>query len=111
MGKFRDDNGAALTTVVDVTADQHPHQADVATPVPLLATARHRPATLSLADCPMWRAPIVALERLWGQAACAGVGWGLGSGSGIGRTGVGAPVRLAGGWVWWPGWLVVPLSQ
>jgi hypothetical protein len=38
-------------TRVDVIADQHPHQADVATPVPLLATARHRPATLSLADC------------------------------------------------------------
>jgi len=84
-------------TRVNVTADQHPHQADVATPVPLLATARHRPATLSLADCRCGGPPIVALERLWGQAACAGVGCGLGSGSGIGGTGVGAPGRLADG--------------
>ena len=46
-----------------------------------------------------------------GQAARAGVGCGLGSGSGTDGIGVGAPGRLAGGWVWWPGWLVGPLSQ
>jgi hypothetical protein len=46
-----------------------------------------------------------------GQAARAGVGCGLGSGSGVGRTAVGAPGRLTDGWVWWPGWLVRPLSQ
>jgi hypothetical protein len=45
------------------------------------------------------------------QAARAGVGCGLGSGRGIGGTGVGAPGRLASGWVGWPGWLVGPLSQ
>jgi hypothetical protein len=48
---------------------------------------------------------------LCGQAARAGAGSRLGSGSGIGGTGVGAPGRLAGGWVVWPGWLVGPLSQ
>ena len=51
------------------------------------------------------------LEWLCGQAARAGVGCGLGSGSGIGGTGVGAPGRLADGWVSWLGWLMVPLSQ
>jgi uncharacterized BrkB/YihY/UPF0761 family membrane protein len=35
------------------------------------------------------------LKWLCGQAARAGVGWGLGSGSGIGGTSVGAPGRLA----------------
>jgi hypothetical protein len=80
----------------------------------LPAPARHRPGTLVAGRLPMWRAPVVALECLCGQAACAGVGWGLGSGSGssgIGRTGVSAPGRLADGWVSWPGWLVGPLSQ
>jgi hypothetical protein len=58
-----------------------------------------------------WRnlAPCTALGC--SQAARAGVGCGLGSGSGIGGTGVGAPGRLTDGWVWWPGWLVGPLSQ
>jgi hypothetical protein len=55
--------------------------------------------------------PVVALEWLCGQAARAGVGCGLGSGRGIGRTGAGAPGRLADGWGWWPGWLVTLLSQ
>jgi hypothetical protein len=80
----------------------------------LPAPARHRPGTLVAGRLPMWRAPVMALECLCGQAACAGVGWGLGSGSGssgIGRTGVSAPGRLADGWVSWPGWLVGPLSQ
>ena len=53
----------------------------------------------------------VVSAGLCGQAARAGVGCGLGSGSGTDGIGVGAPGRLAGGWVWWPGWLVGPLSQ
>jgi hypothetical protein len=51
------------------------------------------------------RAGLAAVRRL---VLVSAAGW-------VGQrdrgTGVGAPGRLADGWVWWPGWLVGPLSQ